>query len=104
MKNKTCGECKHFKDAGFKDPCEWVHATFDACFEFEPKQRLTNSEKIRQMNDGTFAYMMTRLILDGCPISKSKTLEEMHECKISNDCTNCLKQWLNSPAESEVER
>ena len=49
------------------------------------------------MNNGAFAYMMVRLILEGCPISKSKTLRKC-KYKLSNDCTNCLKNWLESPA------
>lgn len=75
--------------------------TCKECDKVEPRV-ITVLDRIRQMSAGAFAYMLTRLILDGCPISKSKAWEEMHECKISNDCTNCLKQWLNSPAEDET--
>ena len=99
MKNKTCGECKHYI-------CQMTHCEKHNCFaldddrceDFESKV-ITNGDAIRQMSNGAFAFMMTRLILEGCPISKSKT---MYDCKVSNDCTNCLQQWLNAPAESQL--
>ena len=101
MKNKTCGDCKHFytSDEGhcsLKD--DWGFTDSDACPDFKSKV-VTNGDRIRQMSNGAFAFFMTRLILDGCPISKNKT---MHGCKVSSDCVSCLKNWLNAPAESEV--
>jgi hypothetical protein len=100
----TCENCKSFPGYGYYCPIIGRFCDFNnesPCEYFEkPKGRIaTNGDVIRQIGNGAFAYMMTRLILDGCPISKSKTWEEMHACKISNDCTNCLKQWLNAPAD-----
>jgi hypothetical protein len=53
------------------------------------------------MSDGAFAFMMTRLILNGCPISGAKTTEDMQACKISTDCTNCLKELLRQEVKDE---
>ena len=106
-KPKTCVECKYRYSYKHDEDCNGrcklytmyrIPSDKPACSKFKPIPPPTNGDEIRQMSDGAFAYMMIRLILDGCPISKSKTLEEMHACKISNDCTNCLKQWLNAPA------
>lgn len=102
MENKTCGECRFLGSAKETGVCKkrkicLYPEELPACSKFEQKI-ITNGDVIHQMSNGAFAFMMTRLILEGCPISKSKT---MHDCKVSNDCVSCLKHWLNAPAESE---
>lgn len=110
MANKTCGECIFYHgiyddcgvctlsetDETFDKTCDFVYS----CKDFQPKQPITNGDVIRQMSNGVLAFLMTRLMVDGCPIGKNKPFDG---CKISNDCTNCLKAWLNAPAESEGE-
>jgi hypothetical protein len=101
MKNKTCGECRYyFEQANFCRLNAWecVEEDEKCCEDFKPP---TNGDRIRQMSDGTLAFVMTRLILDGCPISGAKTIEDMKACKISTDCTDCLKQLLNQEAKDE---
>jgi hypothetical protein len=102
MSNKTCGECCGFSES--ENRCTLLggrgkaYSDNEACRRFSEKKPIpppTNGDWLRQLSNGAFAFMMTRLILDGCPVGKSKTLQG---CKISNDCTTCLKKWLNDPA------
>ena len=101
-KDRPCGECKHHDKYSCKKISDivFIPDTHLACIRFEPKKP-TNRDKLNQMSDGAFAFMMTRLILNGCPISGAKTIEDMQACKISTDCTNCLKQLLNQEAKDE---
>jgi hypothetical protein len=54
MNNKTCGECKYFKQE--EEMClhskkhYWSKKEFDACASFEEKP-ITNGDKIRQGGD-----------------------------------------------------
>lgn len=98
MKNKTCGECKHYGDASFKDPCAWVHDTFDACFEFEPmtEPKLTNGDVIRQMSNAELAKV------DKCDFC---TYFDGVLCIKPDDkcCADGIEPYLNAPAETERE-
>lgn len=44
MSDKTCGECRHFRDADFKDMCFWRDQHREACSDFD---RPTNGDVIR---------------------------------------------------------
>ena len=103
MKNKTCGECKIAKPSGRQGwmYCPRMHDTILSEAEQCKTPYITNRDRLNQMSDGVFAFMMTRLILNGCPISGAKTMEDMQACKISTDCTNCLKQLLRQEAKDE---
>lgn len=103
MKTKTCGECKIARPSGRQGwmYCPRKHDTvLSEAVQCETPY-ITKGDKIRQMSNGALAFMMTRLILNGCPISRAKTMEDMHACKISTDCTNCLKRLLNEEAKDE---
>ena len=105
LNNRICGECVHFDG---RASCLHRHrgtwGGCEACFEYTERNKPTNGDRIRQMSDGVLAFMMTRLILNGCPISGAKTFEEMGECLRSNgcarskDCTNCLNNYLGEEA------
>lgn len=97
MKNKTCGECKIARPSGRQGwmYCPRKHDTVLSEAEQCKTPYMTNRDKINQMSDGVLVYAMTRLILEGCPISGAKTIEDMQACKISTDCVACLKQLLN---------
>ena len=99
--DKTCNNCKLSRPSGkdnwvkcTKKHNDLVLATASQC----KTPYITNGDVIRQMSDGVLAFMMTRLILNGCPISGAKTFEEMQECIRSKDCTNCLKNYLSEEA------
>lgn len=100
--NKKCPKCKSFDIHITEYPNRQDDmATCYACGyagESNDFPKITNGDVIRQMSDGVLAFMMSRLILNGCPISNAKTLEEMQECIRSNDCTNCLKNYLGEEA------
>lgn len=90
MKNKTCGECKHFKDGWCvysDDPFE-VEKDSPYCDDrfFAPKPTLTNGDKIRQMsNEGIAAFV--------CGVLNDRREETFRS----------VLGLLNAPAESEVE-
>ena len=58
MKNKTCGECKHFVVSNYLDVCTVVCENYKtdsfACDYFEPKV-ISNGDRIRQMSDEELA-------------------------------------------------
>jgi hypothetical protein len=100
MNNKTCGECKHYGDASFKDPCAWVHATFDACFEFEPmtEPKLTNGDKIRQMTNEELAELLADNTCTDCGffvINQDGT--EGCTMTTKDTCKDGKLAWLNAP-------
>lgn len=104
MERKTCGDCIFYHgiydDCGVCTLCE-TDETFDktcdfvyACEKFQPKQPMTNGDKIRQMSNDDLAKIISRSICESC-------IYQDEDC----DCTNHddgILAWLNAPAESEV--
>ena len=95
MKNKTCGECKHFYDYENRcTPCVWCKPTDDACVGFEP-QPITNGDRIRQMSNERLAGFISSRVeclggvlgLADCPGNQM-------------DCVKCWEIWLNAPADA----
>lgn len=90
MSNKTCGECKHYDMHGGCNKLKntlWIHSTNIACIKFEAKNP-TNGDKIRAIADNKkFAYYI-------CEVSTK------HKLFTADD----LAEWLNAPAESEVDK
>ena len=102
MENKTCGECRHFRDADFKDMCFWKDQHREACPDFAPP---TNGDKIRQGGDravADFVFAVQRSRCNFCAYFDHTQQEAL--CKRPNDklCSDGLEEWLNAPAESEV--
>lgn len=96
MKNKTCGECKHYNAAMFH--CEKFDCMAEdgwSCPDCEEKEKPkpTNGDKIRQMSNEELASKFGY----PCP-----PLPKKHCKGIDNiECTECWLNWLNAPAESE---
>lgn len=92
MKNKTCGECKHFNTQ--KDKCLYngrfsmSKSYFDACIYFEQKS-ITNGDKLRQMSDEELVGF----------VSCSACIYAYQDCA-DKTCTEGRLAWLNAPAES----
>lgn len=104
MKNKTCGECKHYDFVG---QCNYVyefnniHVTDKACSFFEQKNTITNGDKIRQGGDDElidFADGIRRRMCHYCVYSKDKSCVDK-----TGNCWEGVRAWLNAPAESEVD-
>lgn len=96
MKNKTCGECKHY---GTPHNCVCIFAQPDynavdkGCKDFE-RRIITNGDRIREMSNEELA----RLFAYPCPpgIKKKCSGRDNEECRL------CWLNRLNAPAESEV--
>lgn len=99
MKNKTCGECKHFEVDIVAATCEkkrWISDDdTPACSKFEPKV-ITNGDRIRQMSNEELAEFLVELDDNICMFCKYENC--------SGECEYGVELWLNAPAESEEER
>ena len=100
MKNKTCGECKHFTT------CSWVTPDIiaDNCEDFEQKF-ITNGDKIRQMSNEELAeFFALSFMCDTCPLKDVECIGDGETERTYAHCYDKLFSYLNSPAESEVEK
>jgi hypothetical protein len=92
MKNKTCGECKHFEVDVVAATCEkklWIcDDNAPACDEFEPKPA-TNGDVIRQMSNEELAQAFGF----PCPPKIKKKCRPFNE-----ECFECWLNYLNAPA------
>lgn len=100
MKNKTCGECKHFEVDDVAATCEKKRWFCDdaapACEMFEPKV-VTNGDKIRQMSNKNLAiFLGDRVYCFTCPTKGVPCFD-----KPKDVCYQKWLAWLNAPAESE---
>lgn len=92
MEIKTCGECRHLESIEPMGLCKTTGtplclSIFPACSKFEPMKQ-TNGDVIRAIADNKkFAYYI-------CEVSTK------HKLFTADD----LAEWLNAPAESEVEK
>lgn len=95
MKNKTCGECKHYDFAG---QCNYVyefnnvHVTDKACSFFEPIPKLTNGEKIMQGGNKALLEYYNTHECDICAYYNTGKCNET--C-----CENGKQVWLDQEAE-----
>lgn len=106
MKNKTCGECRYFKQE--EEICShnqkhyWSKAEFEACTGFEPKV-ITNGDKIIAGGMRAIAEFQQHLSCTNC-VYFSIQMAGQEFCHKPDDktCTDGIEAWLNAPAESEV--
>lgn len=107
MQNKTCGECRHFREADFKDMCLWKDQHRKACADFKLP---TNGDKIiaggmRELAKAmVYGYretdddgQVTGGMLYTWHLPNAKVFDEY------NEAVDYLEVWLNAPAESEGE-
>lgn len=118
MKNKTCGECKYFKQN--EEIClhdkkhYWSKKEFDACTGFEAKP-VTNGDVIRQGNNRKLAEIFDDLYSGNkckycihhagssvCKLNPTPYSEYDEGYLDDENCLNGFEAWLNAPAESEV--
>ena len=81
MKNKTCGECRHFRCEDFKKMCLWRDSHREACADFDPP---TNGDKIRQMSNEEIAAFVCVVLNDR-----------------SEETFRSVLDFINAPAESD---
>ena len=94
MENKTCGECRHFRDADFKNMCFWKDQHREACADFESP---TNGDVIRQGGDAAlidFADGIRRRMCHYCAFFQEKSCVDK-----TCGCWEGVKLWLNAPAD-----
>lgn len=95
---KTCGNCRKFGNVR----CGNCKENYPACGAFESK--ITNGDKIRQMSNEELATTWSEqaFLFAWC-------YDCMEYCKDGSTpenrlkCKNRMLNWLNAPAESEVE-
>ena len=94
MKNKNCGECKHFVVSNYLDVCtvfcENYKTDSSACDYFEPKV-ITNGDRIRHMSDEELVKFLQKV--KRCPPG---------ECR-SDKCESCWLQYIQEEAKDEQE-
>ena len=84
--------CKHrVRDNCKKDgrPCIFS----EKCFEPEKSRPKTNADRIRAMRDEELAELFVK-----APLCRAK--ETKVDCRSIKSCVECLKDWLQQPAES----
>ena len=116
MKNKTCGECKHFVQSEYLDVCTVFSEVYkpdssgEKCDYFGPKIT-TNGDRIRQMSNEELAKLIVPKVIfcNGCPVKcAEKDIPQIKSNPFGADvvedvCTKRVEAWLNAPAESEGE-
>ena len=109
MERKTCGDCIFYHgirdDAGicaltdeFEQTCDFVYS----CKSFSPAPPITNGDKIRTMCNDVLLQYVCLLPCEICPAKKIKGCNK----DTWDGTTKCQQNWLdylNAPAESEVE-
>lgn len=105
MKNKTCGECKHYIAEMFHCQKNDVMAeVFNTCEDFEPEV-ITNGDKIRQGGNRELAEFLWKLynghICSFCVFIVADDDRKKVICKRPPDktCTDGIEAWLNAPAD-----
>jgi hypothetical protein len=103
MKNKTCGECKHYLAEFYHCQKNDVMAeAFHTCEDFEPKV-ITNGDKI--IAGGNKALVKFHLLgtCDTCTYYNKEHTSHNDICLCPKDktCADGIEAWLNAPAESE---
>ncbi len=98
MERKTCGDCIFYHgihddcgvctlfetDETFDKTCDFVYS----CKDFQPKQPITNGDRIRQMSNDELAKFFGCLRhLETCPHAHS-----------DYPCEKCNLDWLDAPA------
>lgn len=92
-----CKDCKNLKNRSTygqcyaHEGCKICRDSNAGCIMFEPAIQ-TNGDRLRAISNEELADKVTL-----CPTSFDKNFY----CKLNN-CRKCLLDWLNSPAESEV--
>lgn len=94
--NKTCGECRHFRDKDFKNMCFWKYSYREACADFEP---LTNGDVIRQDGNRDFAeyFVYETGAMWASTLIVDKTFDTYEEA------IEATEEYLNATAESGVD-
>lgn len=105
MTNKTCGECKHYKER-FKfcrDVLYPLQRNSKACVNFE-KEIITNGDKIIAGGMRAIAEFQQHISCTNC-VYFSVQMPGLEFCHKPDDktCTDGIEAWLNAPAESEGE-
>ena len=98
MRDKTCGECKHFdrvfgvcySTANFST----VMANDLACDNFKICPKPTNGDVIRSMTTADLINVIE------CPYPGKVCI---HRSMHGYACKCCKRDWLHAPAKSEVE-
>jgi hypothetical protein len=105
MTNKNCGECRHYNAAMFH--CEKHDAMAEphnTCDDFAAKAPPTNGEKI--ITGGTKALVKFHLLgtCDTCTYYNKEHTSHNDICLCPPDktCADGIEEWLNAPAESQL--
>ena len=104
MKNKTCGECKHFEldeiAAICHKHCLICNDDAPACEDFEPKV-ISNGDRIRQGGDYALAHYKSEHRCDVC--AYAAPLDHAPACRRPDGkvCFDGMIAWLKMAAESE---
>lgn len=111
MKNRTCGECKHFdKTVTCNDyakcSCKeqlvygFVSPKQQSCKHFEPKHKPTNGDRIRAMSDEKLAELITGI---KCCAYCNYSLDDFGNCSShpEMDCEEAILEWLKKEVEDE---
>ena len=98
MKNKTCGECKHFEVDIVAAKCEkklWIcDDDTPACKKFEQKP-LTNGDVIRQGGNQALAEFKSELPCAICAYANTGCFAPAGR---QSDCKSGILAWLDAPA------
>ncbi len=105
MSNKTCGECRKFKNIR----CGNVEPNYPACIAFESK--LTNGDVIRQGNNRKLAEIFDDLYSGNkckycvhhagssvCKLTDQHAEYDEGEFDEDEVCVDGIESWLNAPA------
>lgn len=96
MKNKTCGECKHYIAEMYHCQKNDVMAeSFNTCEDFEPEV-ITNGDKIRKMSNEELKDV---IFGNRCYYCAFKTENDCCSSPNSKDCPDGIEAWLNAPAD-----
>lgn len=97
MKNKTCGECKHYFS------CEAAYEGNAICDDFKAVAPLTNGDKIRQMSNEELAklFILKVMICNGCSGKGALQIKDNPSgANIFDEvCAKKTEAWLNAPAD-----
>lgn len=108
MKNKTCGDCKHFVVDTVSAVCEkkrWIcDDDAPACNRFEQKV-ITNGEKIIACGMKELVKFHLLGTCNTCIYYNKEHTSHNDICLCPKDktCADGIEAWLKAPAESEVE-
>lgn len=94
MENKTCGECRKFKNIR----CGHCEKNHPACIAFEAK--LTNGDVIRQGGNEALIAYSDKIYCDVCAYCDVSDNAFAHcHCPEGKECEDGRLAWLNAPAD-----